>query len=127
MTPEALQRLALSLPGSHEEPHFERRSFRIGKKIFVTMTRDGREAMVKVPEPDDAEGLLQSHPDVFFSYGSWTTRNGALGVRLANMRISMMRNLVIGAWKSVAPKRAVAAFEAAGTAARRKPRRAEHE
>jgi len=110
MQPDALRRLALSLPEAHEAPHFERTSFRIGKKIFATLTRDGREAMVRVAEPDDVEGLLSTYPDAFFSYGTWTTRNGALGVRLAEVNPALMRQLVTAAWKSIAPKRALAAF-----------------
>ena len=114
MTPEALRRFALSLPEAHEAPHFERTSFRIGKKIFATLTRDGREAMVKLSSADDAEDLLSSAPETFLSYGTWTTRNGALGVRLAKVKSAQMQQLVTEAWKSIAPKRAIAAFEAAG-------------
>jgi hypothetical protein len=122
MTPEALRQLALSLPEAHEAPHFERTSFRVGKKIFATMTPDGSEAMVKLASPDDVEGLLSSEPSVFFSYGTWTVRNGALGVRLAKVRPAMMRELVTGAWRSIAPKRAVTAFDAADPSSRRRSR-----
>lgn len=121
MTPDALRRLALSLPEAHEAPHFERTSFRVGKKIFATMTADGREAMVRLESPDDVEGLLATHPGVFFSYGTWTIRNGALGVRLAKASAAMMRQLVVGAWKGVAPKRALAALEGAVSSPRRRP------
>jgi hypothetical protein len=37
MSPAALRKLALSLPGSYEEPHFDRASFRVNKRIFETM------------------------------------------------------------------------------------------
>jgi hypothetical protein len=113
MTPEALRKFALSLPEAHEEPHFERTSFRVGKKIFATMTPDGREAMVKLASPDDVEGLLSSRPDTFFGYGTWTTRNGALGVRLAKVESALMKSLVTGAWRAIAPKRALAALDGA--------------
>jgi hypothetical protein len=113
VTPKALQRLALALPGAHEEPHFERVSFRVGKKIFATMTPDGAEAMVRV-DPDGVQALLSTHPDVFFSYGGWTIRNGSLGVRLARVDATLMRELVTASWKHSAPKRAVAAFDAGG-------------
>jgi len=113
MTPEALRRFALALPEAHEAPHFERTSFRVAKKIFATLTRDGREAMVKLPSPDDVEGLLASYPETFFSYGTWTTRNGALGVRLAKAKAAMMEPLLTEAWKGIAPRRAIAALEAA--------------
>jgi hypothetical protein len=122
MTPKALQRFALSLPDAHEEPHFERTSFRVGKKIFATMTPDGEEAMVKVPAPDGVQVLLSMSPDVFFSHGTWTTRNGALGVRLAKVNATLMQELLMDAWKLVAPKRAVAAFEGASKTVRRRER-----
>jgi len=112
MTPETLRRFALALPETVEEPHFERASFRTRKKIFATLTRDGKEAMVKLAEPDEVEALLAAEPGTFFSYGTWTTRNGALGVRLARVKAPQMKALVTAAWKGVAAKRVVAAFEA---------------
>ena len=39
MTPAAFRKLALSMPGAHKAPHFERTSFRVGKRIFATMKR----------------------------------------------------------------------------------------
>jgi hypothetical protein len=122
MKPEALRKLALSMPGAHEEPHFERTSFRVGKKIFATLTRDGREAMLKLPVADDAEALIAARAELFFSYGSWTTRLGALGVHLAQAKLADVEPLLEAAWRSVAPKRAVA--ERDGPEPRpRKPRR----
>jgi len=112
MTLDALRRFALSLPESSEEPHFERASFRTRKKIFATLTRDGREAMVRVADPDELEELLAREPETFFSYGAWTTRGGALGVRLRKVDSALMRALVTASWKRVASKRALAAFEA---------------
>ena len=112
MTPKQLERIALSLPEATESPHFERRSFRVGTKIFATMTADGTEAMVKVTPTERVELLLSSHPDVFFSYGGWTTRNGSVGVRLLEVDADMMRDLIVESWKSVAPKRAVEALAA---------------
>jgi hypothetical protein len=107
MTPGDLQSFALSLRDAHEAPHFERTSFRVGKKIFATMTLDGREAMVRVPEQARLKALLKEHPDIFFSYGTWTYKNGALGVHLAKVEPSLMRELVTDAWRSIAPKHAL--------------------
>jgi hypothetical protein len=105
MTGKQLQRLALSFPEAHEAPHFERTSFRIGKKIFATMTPDGKEAMVRVPVQARVKELLREQPEVFFSYGTWTYKNGALGVHLAKVKPALMRELVTNAWTSIAPKR----------------------
>jgi hypothetical protein len=108
MTPKQLERIALSLPEAHEEPHFARRSFRVGKKIFATMTADGAEAMVGVEAKEARDALLADQPDVFFSYGGWTERNGSLGVRLARADAALVKELLIESYKRVAPKRALA-------------------
>jgi hypothetical protein len=117
MTPDALRRFALSLPEAHESPHFERTSFRVGTKIFATMTergmtKEGDEAMVRVAPPSRVRALLAEHPKIFFSYGTWTTKNGALGVRLRAVDAKTMRALVTDAWRYVAPKMQVAVFDA---------------
>lgn len=121
MKPEALRTLALSFPGAHEEPHFERASFRVGKKIFATLTRDGREAMIKLPVAEDAEELIASRGELFFSYGRWTARLGALGVHLARAKRAEIEPLLEAAWRSLAPKRA-AAGKVGPEKRRRRPR-----
>jgi len=95
VTPAALRKLALSLPEAKELPHFERVSWRVRMKIFAPMTPDSKEAMVRVPR-DLVASLLAEHPEVFFSYGGWTDRGGAMGVRLAAADGRMMRELVLG-------------------------------
>jgi hypothetical protein len=122
MTRAQLERLALSLPEAHAAPHFERTSYRVGTKIFATVTADGKEAMVRVAPPERVHDLLSAFPDVFFGYKGWTERNGSLGVRLAKVDAGLMRELVIESWKHVAPKRAVAELGSAA-APRRRPRR----
>jgi hypothetical protein len=108
VTAAAFRKLALSMPGAHEEPHFERTSFRVGKKIFATMTADGRQAMVPVRPLARCISLLESDPEAFFDHGSWTLRNGALGVRLANAPARLLGMLVRDAWTRIAPKRPAA-------------------
>jgi hypothetical protein len=107
MTPSAFRKLALSFAEAHEEPHFDRASFRVGKKIFATMTADGTEAMVRVAPRQRLYGLLKTHADTFFSFGGWTERNGSLGVRLAKVGAALMCELVADSWRHVAPKRAL--------------------
>jgi hypothetical protein len=110
ITPESVRALALALPEAHEAPHFDRISFRVGKKIFVTMTADGSEAMVRVAPRQRLYALLKAHPRAFFSYGGWTERLGSMGVRLAYADAALLRPLIVEAWRAVAPKRAVARY-----------------
>ena len=108
MTGRAFQRLALSLPEVHEEPHFHRTSFRVGKKIFATMVPDGSEAMVRVRPLRRVYQLLSEHPDVFFDYGGWTWRNGSLGIRLPVADPKLIGELLIEARNDLSPKRSSA-------------------
>jgi len=103
MTPAAFRKLALSMPGAHEEPHFQRTSFRVGKRIFATMQPDGREAMVPVHPLTRCAELLASDPAVFVDYGGWTKRLGSLGVRLALVDAKLLEGLVRDAWARIAP------------------------
>jgi hypothetical protein len=109
MTATAFRKLALSLPEAHEAPHFERASFRVGKKIFATLTADGCEAMVRVSPPERLFALLSGRPDVFFDFGGWTVRYGSLGVKLAKVNTALMRELLVDSWSKLAPERARAA------------------
>src|SRR5687767_2438229 len=111
MTPLAFRRFALALPEAHEQPHFERASFRVGKKIFATMVPDGSEAMVKLPVAEEAEDWIASRPVLFFSYGAWTTKSGALGVHLAKAPAKLVQGLVVEAWRAIASKRALVEFD----------------
>lgn len=47
-----LRKLALSFPGTTEEPHFEKISFRVKKKIFVTYDDIKKRACIKLSEID---------------------------------------------------------------------------
>lgn len=105
MTAGAFRKLALSMPAAHEEPHMERTSFRVKKKIFATMVKDGSEAMVKVKPLSKLRPLLTAHPDVFFDYGGWTWKLGCLGIHLKKADAKLLEPLVLAAWRSIAPKR----------------------
>jgi len=126
MTEAQFRKAALSLPGAIESPHFDRTSFRAGKKIFATMTRAGDEAMVRVRPRDKLEALLQGRPEVFFSHGGWTERFGSLGVRLRAAPVPLLTQLIRDSFDDVTGSRVRARrARTAGrrSAASRRPRR----
>lgn len=47
---EKFKQLALSFPNANEEPHFEKTSFRINKKIFATLNTKENRATIKLNE-----------------------------------------------------------------------------
>lgn len=104
MTADDFRAMALAFPDAHEAPHFDRTSFRIGKKIFATMAADGSNGMVRVAPIERLEAIMESHPEAFFSFGGWTTKNGALGVHLAAVDPALLRELMAGSYEHSAPK-----------------------
>ena len=104
MTSARFRKLALSMPGASEVPHFQRTSFRVGKRIFATMTGDGRHVMVRVHPLERCLSVLNAYPDIFFEFGGWTRRHGALGVRLSAVDTRRLRGLVYDAWEHIPTK-----------------------
>jgi len=51
---EIFRKLALSFPDATEEPHFEKSSFRIKKKIFATFDEKNNHAVLKLNEIDQS-------------------------------------------------------------------------
>ena len=54
VTEETLRALALSFPDTVEQPHFEKTSFRIKKKIFATYAALDKRACLKLSEIDQS-------------------------------------------------------------------------
>ncbi len=52
VTLTTFRKLALSLPEATEEPHFEKISFRVKKKIFATYDVKNKSACVRISEID---------------------------------------------------------------------------
>ena len=52
ITKETFREIALSMPGSVEAPHFEKTSFRAGKKIFATLDDKKQIACLKLSPVD---------------------------------------------------------------------------
>ena len=52
ITIDIFRKLALALPETTEEPHFEKLSFRVKKKIFATYDDKNQTACVKLSEID---------------------------------------------------------------------------
>jgi hypothetical protein len=62
-TGKDLRRIALSLQGTTEAPHFDRAAFKVAR-IFVTLAADGRTANFKFT-PDEQEFKCMLAPEAF--------------------------------------------------------------
>jgi hypothetical protein len=96
MTGAEFRKLALALAGTTERPHFDRAAFRTERRIFATLSADGRDANVKV-EPDVQGPLEASNPKAFAAVaGAWGAQ-GWTKITLAHTTVSEVRRVLVDA------------------------------
>ncbi len=102
---------AKGLPEAEERPAYGTPSIRVGTagRIAARLREDGEQLAIVVTEADRL-ALPQSDPDVY-SIPEHYTGSRMIVVHLPSADPEEVRELVIEAWRLVAPKRAVRAFE----------------
>lgn len=99
------------LPEVEEGTWFRTPCLKVRKKSFCRMREDGETLVVRVVDLEDKEALLRADPAVF-----WTTPHydgyAYVLVRLAAADPAQLAELIEDAWRLVAPKRLVAAYDA---------------
>jgi hypothetical protein len=105
MSPADFRRIALSMPEASESSHMAHPDFRVGGKIFATLSYPDKDhGMVALP-PEEQAKLLQSHAKVFSrAKGAWGLR-GSTCVRLDAVDSTTLREAMSAAWRNRAPKR----------------------
>ena len=112
-TEDDVRRIALSLPETSERQSYEGTpSFRTKRKAFTRIRGDGDSIVVFVDSVEDKEALLASDSRKFFTTPHYDGYPAVL-VRLAEADIDELRELLTDSWRLAAPKRVLAAFEAA--------------
>jgi hypothetical protein len=96
-----LQRIALSLEGTTEAPHFDRIAFK-AVRIYATLASDRRSANLKLL-PEEQEFKCMLAPEVFspvpYAWGKqgWTT------VTLAKIKVAELKDVLETAWRQAVP------------------------
>jgi hypothetical protein len=109
---KTLRAYALALPEVTEEPHFDKASFRVRGKIFVTVTPDEVYAHIFVAE-QDRELAMTMYPE-FVEKLMWGKKIAGIRVVVSKAKAAVVKNLVRKAWEGKAPKQLVAATIGAG-------------
>jgi hypothetical protein len=111
MTAEEFRKMVLSLPETSEAAHMGHPDFRVGGKIFATLSPPGQGwAMVKLT-PDQQESFVRDEPGVFTPFNGAWGRDGATKVTLRAAKKSTLRAAVVFAWRNRAPKRLAQQFD----------------
>ena len=100
-----------SLPEVEEGIWFRTPCLKVRKKSFCRMKEDGETLVIRVVDLEDKEALLRGDPDVYFTTPHYDGYAYVL-VRLAVADPAALGELVEDAWRLVAPKRLVAAYDA---------------
>ena len=102
-TGDDFRRIALSLDGVSEVPHFDRAAFRVAR-IFTTLAADGRSANVKFA-PDEQEFKCLVAPKAFTPLkGGWGAR-GWTRAELSALDEAELRAALETAWRHAQPKK----------------------
>ena len=107
MTPNAFRKIALAFPEAVEEPHFEKTSFRVRKKIFATLAPEKGEAVLKFTPLDQSIFCESGGPGVNPVPGRWGEQ-GWTAVELSGVEAAFVKDLLARAYCTVAPARLAA-------------------
>ena len=104
------KKIALSFPEATEQPHFEKSSFRIGKKIFATLDIKNNKACIKLSMTDqDLFSLFDK--SVIYPVPNLWGKNGWTYINLKKVRKDMCMEALKTAYCEVAPKKLSALFK----------------
>jgi hypothetical protein len=114
-----LRRIALSLPETTEEPWYGTPAYKVKGKGFLRLRTESEGGLVVfVSSADEARALLESSPKKFFTTPHYEGHATIL-VRLKAVGVRELRDLVTESWRTKAPPKVRAAFDATGGTPRR--------
>jgi hypothetical protein len=101
-----LRRIALSLEGTTEAPHFDRIAFRVAR-IYATLAPDGRTANLKFT-PDEQELKCLVAADAFAPVPNAWGRQGWTTATLSKLTATELRGALEMAWRHALPAKKTA-------------------
>jgi hypothetical protein len=100
-TAKDFRRIALSLDGTTEAPHFDRTAFKV-KRIYATLAGDGKPANLMFAT-DEQTLKCELAPEAFSVIpNAWGAR-GATTVTLAKVSVAELRDALTIAWRHAVP------------------------
>ena len=99
-----LRAFALSLPEATEEPHFEKTSFRVKKKIFATYDKKNNMACLKFSEIDQDVFSTIDKAVIYPVPNKWGNQGWTL-IELDKLDNEILQDALTTAYIGVAPKK----------------------
>ena len=101
---DTFRKLAMSFPNVTEEPHFEKKSFRINKKIFATFDEKNNTAILKLNEIDQSVFCASSEM-IFYPIPNKWGKQGWTIVELSKVRTEMFEDALILSYQNVVARK----------------------
>lgn len=105
-----VRRVALSLPETAEKPYNRLPGFRVRQRLFARVHEQPGVIMVGLADLGEKESLISAEPAKYFATEHYDGYPAVL-VRLAEIDLDELTELVTESWRLAAPKRLRAAFD----------------
>jgi hypothetical protein len=100
MTASDFRRIALSLLDATEAAHFGNPDFRVGGRIFATLSLEREGYGVLLLTPDQQSGMVADEPAVFSPVPGGWGRNGSTRVLLSKAGPDLLEAALRNAWQN---------------------------
>lgn len=104
VTIDTFRTLALSFPETTEEPHFEKTSFRVKKKIFATYDDIKKRACIKLSEIDQNVFSSADKTIIFPVENNWGKQGWTI-IEMSKVRKELFFDALTTSYCEVAPKK----------------------
>jgi hypothetical protein len=101
-TSAAFRKIALSLEGTTDAPHFDRTAFKVAR-IYATLAADGRTANLKFA-PDEQELKCMVAADAFAPVPNAWGKQGWTTATLAKLTDAELKSALQTAWQHAQPR-----------------------
>jgi hypothetical protein len=100
VTAAQFRKLALSLDGAEEGSHMGNADFRVGGRIFATLSLEKEGYGVLLLNPEQQVGMVSDAPEVFSPVPGGWGRNGSTRALLAKVKPDMLKGALQTAWQN---------------------------
>lgn len=104
VTIDTFRKIAQSFPETTEEPHFEKTSFRVKKKIFATYDESNNRACIKLSEIDQ-DVFTKAAPTTIYPVDNKWGKQGWTNIELNTVNEDLFIDALTTAYCNAAPKK----------------------
>ena len=109
ITVDKIRKLALAFEGAEEQPHFEKTSFRIKKKIFVTIDHENKRICLKLP-PVEQSIFCGIGKDIIYPVPNAWGKQGWTFVNMRTVPVRIFADALTCSYRNAAPPKIAAKY-----------------